>query len=59
MGWGVAGLISEEVAIELVDGHKNKMHVQVVGFLRDIFHGVIKVVWYSYWLLGFIAKLQL
>jgi hypothetical protein len=45
-----AGLIGEEVDIDLVDGHENKMCAQVVGFLRDIFYGVIKEVWHVYWL---------
>ncbi len=45
----VAGLIGEEVAIDCVDGHEDKICVQVVGFLRDIFHGVIKEVWYMCW----------
>ncbi len=33
-----AGLIGEEVTIDLVDGHENKKCASVVGFLRDIFH---------------------
>jgi hypothetical protein len=40
----LASLIGEEVAIDLVDGHENKMCVQVVELLRDIFHKVIKEV---------------
>jgi hypothetical protein len=41
-----AGLISEEVAIDLVDGYENKVCAQVVGFLWDIFHGVREEVWH-------------
>ncbi len=37
----VACLIGEDVAIDFIDGHENKMFVGVVGFLRDIPHGVI------------------
>ncbi len=40
-----AGLIGEEVAIDLVDGHEDKMCARVVGF----FHGVIKMVWHLSW----------
>jgi hypothetical protein len=39
-----AGLIGEEVATDFIDGHENEMCVQVLGFLRDIFHEVIKEV---------------
>jgi hypothetical protein len=39
-----ACLIGEEVTIDFIDGHKNKMCAGVVGFLRDILHGVIEVV---------------
>jgi hypothetical protein len=39
--WEAACLICEEVAIDFVDGHENKVCVGVVGFLRDILHGVI------------------
>jgi hypothetical protein len=35
-----ACLIGEEVAIDFVDGHENKVSADVVGFLRDILHGV-------------------
>jgi hypothetical protein len=42
--------ISEEVAIDFVDGHKNKVSAVVVGFLRDILHGVIKDVRNLKWL---------
>jgi hypothetical protein len=37
-------LISEEVAIDFVDGHEDEVCVGVVGFLMDILHGVIKAV---------------
>ncbi len=46
-------LIGEEVAVDFVDGHEDKVHVGVVGFLRDILHGVIKagrkLKWHSCW----------
>jgi hypothetical protein len=45
-----ACLIGEEIAIDFVDGHKNKVCVGVVGFLRDIFHGVIEEVRHPKWL---------
>jgi hypothetical protein len=44
----VAGLIGEEVSIDFVDGHKNKMCAQVAGFLRNIFHGAIKETGHGY-----------
>ncbi len=34
-------LISDEVAIDFIDGHENEMCAGVVGFLRDILHGVV------------------
>jgi hypothetical protein len=40
--WEAACLIFEEVAIGFVDGHENELCAGVVGFLRDILHGVIK-----------------
>ncbi len=43
-----ASLVGEEVAIDLVDDHEDKMCAHIVGFLRDIFHGVIKEVWHLY-----------
>jgi hypothetical protein len=39
-----ASLIGEDVVIDFVDGHENEMYARVAGFLRDIFHGVIKEV---------------
>ncbi len=49
-----AGLISEEVAIDFIDGHENKMCACVVGFLRDILHGIINDVrhpnWFGCWI---------
>jgi hypothetical protein len=51
-----AGLISEDVAIDLIDGHDNKMCACVVGFLRDILHGVINNVWNPNWLSCWIGK---
>ncbi len=48
-----ACLISEEVAIDLVDGHEDKVSAGIVGFLRDILRRVIKDVgnlkWHGYW----------
>jgi hypothetical protein len=35
-------LIDEEVAIDFVDGHEDKMHAGIVGFLRDILHRIIE-----------------
>ncbi len=46
----LASLIGREVAIDIVDGHENEMCAQVVGFLRDIAHGVINNVWHTNWL---------
>ncbi len=50
----VASMISEEVSIDFIDGHENKMCVCDVGFLRDILHGVINDVrhpnWLGYWI---------
>jgi hypothetical protein len=49
----MACLIGEEVVINFVDGHEDKVLASVVGFLRDILHGVIKVVsnlkWHGCW----------
>jgi hypothetical protein len=45
-----ACLISEEVAIDFVDGNENKVSAGVVGFLRDILHGVIKDVRNPKWI---------
>jgi hypothetical protein len=36
-----ACLIGAEVANDFIDGHKNKMCAGVVGFLRDVLHGVM------------------
>jgi hypothetical protein len=48
-----ACLISEEVAIDFVDSHEDKVSVGIVGFLRYILHGVIKDVrnlkWHNCW----------
>jgi hypothetical protein len=48
-----ACLMSEEVAIDFIDGHENKVSVGVVGFLRNILHGVIEDVrnpkWHGCW----------
>jgi hypothetical protein len=51
-----ASLIGEEVAIVLVDGHENEMCVWVMGFLRDIFHGIINDVWHMNRLSCWIGK---
>jgi hypothetical protein len=45
-----ARLISEEVAIDFVDGHGSKVSAVVWGFLRDILHVVIKDVRNPKWL---------
>jgi hypothetical protein len=39
----VACLIGEEVTIDFIGGHNNKMCVCVVGFLRDILLGSSKM----------------
>ncbi len=48
-----ACLIGEEVAIDFVDGHENKVCAGAVGFLSNILHVVIKAVrnltWYGCW----------
>ncbi len=36
-------MIGEEVAIDFVDGHKDKVSAGVVGFLRGILHRVVKM----------------
>jgi hypothetical protein len=45
--------MGEEVAIDFVDGHEDEVRVGIVGFLRDILHGVIKAVrnlkWHGCW----------
>jgi hypothetical protein len=45
--------MGEEVAIDFVDGHEDEVPVGIVGFLRDILHGVIKAVrnlkWHGCW----------
>ncbi len=51
-----ACLIGEKVVIDFIDGHENKMCVAVVGFLRDILHGVIKDVRHLKWLGCWIGK---
>ncbi len=51
-----AGLIGEEVAIDFIDGHENKLCVCDVGFLRDILHGVIDDVRHQNWLSCWIGK---
>ncbi len=33
--------ISDKIVIDFIDGHENKMCASIVGFLRDILHGVI------------------
>jgi hypothetical protein len=49
----VACLISEEVAIDFVDGHEDEVSAGVVGFLRDILHRVVKdagnLMWHGCW----------
>jgi hypothetical protein len=35
-------VIGEEVAIDFVGGHEDKVSSSVVGFLRDFLHRVIK-----------------
>ncbi len=42
-------LIREEVAIDFIDGYENKVCAGVVGFLRDILHGVIDNVRHPKW----------
>jgi hypothetical protein len=54
-----AGLISEEVAIDLVDGHKREMCACIVEFPRNIFHGVIDNIWHKNWLDFWIGKTRL
>jgi hypothetical protein len=48
-----AYLIGEEVAIDFIDGHEDKVSAVVVGFLRDILHRVVKAVgnlnWHGCW----------
>ncbi len=48
-----ACLIGEEVAVDFVDGHEDKVHAGIVWSLRDILHGVIKAVrnmkWQGCW----------
>ncbi len=51
-----ACLIGEEVAIDFIDGHENKMCVGVVGVLRDILHGVMDNVRHPNWLGFWIGK---
>ncbi len=51
-----ANLIGKEVAIDFVDGHENKMCAIVVGFWRDIFHGVIEEVGHRYWVGSWIGR---
>ncbi len=51
-----ASLIGEEVTIDYIDGNENKMCACVVGFLRDILHGVIDNVWHPNWLDGWNGK---
>ena len=49
----MASLIGEEVAIDFIDGHADKVSACVVGFLRDILHRVVKAVgnvkWHGCW----------
>ncbi len=40
----MACLIGEEVAIDFIDGHEDKVSAGTVGFLRDILHRAIKAV---------------
>ncbi len=46
-------MIGEEVAIDFIGGHENKVSTGVEGFLRDIFHRVVEVVgnlkWHGCW----------
>ena len=46
-------MIGEEVAIEFVDGHEDKVSASIVGFLRDILHRFVKDVrnlkWHGCW----------
>ncbi len=50
-------LIGEEVAIDFIDGHENEVSAVVVGFLRDILHGIIEDVRNPKWL-GFSSGLS-
>ncbi len=54
-----ASLICEEVAIDFIDGNENKMCACVVGFLRDILHGIIDNVRQPNWLGCWIMKMGL
>ncbi len=54
-----AGFIGDENAIDFVDGHENKMCACVLGFPRDIFHGVINAVCHPNWLGSWIGKTEL
>ncbi len=45
-----ACLIGEEVAIDFIDCHENKVYAGVVGFLRDILDEVIEDVRHPKWL---------
>ena len=51
-----ASLIGEEVAIDFIAGHENRMCACVVGLLRDIIHGVIDNVCHPNWLGCWIGK---
>jgi hypothetical protein len=51
-----ACLIGEEVAINFIDGHENKICTGVVGFLRGILHGVVNNVRHPNWLSCWIGK---
>jgi hypothetical protein len=51
-----AGLIGEEVAIDFIDGYETEMCACVMGFLRDILHGVISNVRHPDWLDCWIEK---
>jgi hypothetical protein len=55
----VAGLIGEEVAIDFIAGHENRMCACVVGLLRDIIHGVIDNVCHPNWIGCWIGKTRL
>ncbi len=46
-------MIGEEVAIDFIDGHEDKVSAGVAGFLRDILHRVVKAFenlkWHGCW----------
>jgi hypothetical protein len=49
----IGKLICEEIAVDFIYVHKNEVCAGVVGFLRDVLHGVIedvrKLKWLGSW----------